>query len=155
MDAFFGEMLDTNAKLCPVFREIEFLFNVTLLTGVPTVILHRAFTAVPFTVAVIAALPCLFAVTNPFPDTDATFLLLLLHFTPFIFAALFNTAFNFTVFPFFRVYTDLFNIIVCLFVFAAVCTGVYCAAINDRTSTKIHSLLDNLFFFIAINLPFC
>ena len=48
-------------------------------------ILHRALTEVPFTVAVMAALPFLFAVTFPFLDTVATLRLLLLHFTPFRF----------------------------------------------------------------------
>ena len=99
--AFLGEMLAFRAKFCPVFRVSDFLFNVTLLIGVPTVILHLAFTAVPFTVAVIVALPFLFAVTFPLLETDATLRLLLLHFTPFFFAALFNLAFNFTFFPFF------------------------------------------------------
>ena len=153
-DAFFGEILVFREKLCPVFRASDFLFNVTLLTGVPTVILHRAFTEVPFTVAVMAALPFLFAVTFPFLDTVATLRLLLLHFTPFRFAALFNSAFNFTVFPFFRVYTDLFKDMVSLFVFAAACTVANCVAKNDRTSIKTHSFLNNLFCFIAITFPF-
>lgn len=55
--ASFGDMVVFNVKLDPFFKERVCLFNLTLLTGVPTVILLRAFTFVPLIFAVIVAFP--------------------------------------------------------------------------------------------------
>ena len=101
-------MVVFNANSSPVFKETVSPLNFILLTGVPTVIRLDAFIFVPLILAVIVVFPFFFAVTFPFPDTDATLGLLLFQITACFFvpegihAALPSVAFNFMLFPFLK-----------------------------------------------------
>ena len=77
-----------------------------------TWILQVAFFFVPFTFAVIVALPTFTAFTTPFFDTLATLFLLLFHWIFFcvVFLGL-KEAFSFKLFPFCNLYVEWFSVI--------------------------------------------
>ena len=77
LEAFFGVTVAFNFKVFLTFNVAFVLFNLILVTGVPTMILIATFFfLLAFAYAVTVAFPFFLAFTTPFLETVTTFLLL-------------------------------------------------------------------------------